>query len=433
VSWLAQDHEGSFWVGTESSSLIRMRDGKVQTLNPGDGLSDDNVRAVLPSRDGSVWIATDRGVDRWRDGRVEPLSFEGDSGLEYPRALAEDDRGRLWIGTLRGAGRLQDERFTPVKLAEDPVFAKTRAICVGRDDAVWFGTVSGLFRLDAAASPASLPTTQIGRHDVYAVIEDRQGRLWAGTNGDGLCVVDQGQTQWLRRTDRLCSDVIHDLHEDAEGAIWVGTSAGLNRLRDGHIDAFTTRHGLPDNLVNQVVADGRGWLWIGHDRGVYRVRKQDLSDVANGRAARVRPVVYDLEDGLPSLEINGQVSHPAAAIRCRFRIAEDLPTLTVAPAKRSAVAAVCREALNNIVKHARASEVRLTVQTVDSRLQVIVEDDGQGFDAGAVLAGDRRSQDPSGGNGLENMRTRLDEIGGRCLIDSQPGRGARVTLTLPLG
>jgi signal transduction histidine kinase len=80
-----------------------------------------------------------------------------------------------------------------------------------------------------------------------------------------------------------------------------------------------------------------------------------------------------------------------------------------------------KEALNNIVKHAQAREVRLRLIQEHDKLTLVIEDDGRGFDAATTLVV---------GQGLENLANRLSSIGGRCAISSEPGRGTRVELNV---
>ena len=82
-----------------------------------------------------------------------------------------------------------------------------------------------------------------------------------------------------------------------------------------------------------------------------------------------------------------------------------------------------KETLNNAVKHSEATELHLQIQWQSQRLMVVVRDNGKGFDRNAVR---------SGRNGLANMAERLHELGGSCVIVSQPGEGCRVEFTIPL-
>jgi PAS domain S-box-containing protein len=87
-----------------------------------------------------------------------------------------------------------------------------------------------------------------------------------------------------------------------------------------------------------------------------------------------------------------------------------------------------RELLINVVKHAHAHKVKVSVRKLDNHICVMVEDDGVGFDPAEVLSGAARR----GEFGLFSIRERLEDLGGHLEIDSAPGQGCKVTMTAPL-
>jgi signal transduction histidine kinase len=79
-----------------------------------------------------------------------------------------------------------------------------------------------------------------------------------------------------------------------------------------------------------------------------------------------------------------------------------------------------KEAVHNIIKHAGASEVTIRMQFADGILEVSVHDDGGGF----------QPADNISGHGLSNMKQRLQNIGGTCVVEGKPGEGTTVRLRL---
>jgi signal transduction histidine kinase len=113
----------------------------------------------------------------------------------------------------------------------------------------------------------------------------------------------------------------------------------------------------------------------------------------------------------------------ATNIRCRLDVQPEMPaTAFDLPVRRNLFLAV-KEALNNAAKHSQANELYLRIFRRDHNLSVIVEDNGQGFDA---------TQPTSERNGLTNMAERMNDIGGTCEFSSQPGGGCLVVFTVPL-
>ena len=78
-----------------------------------------------------------------------------------------------------------------------------------------------------------------------------------------------------------------------------------------------------------------------------------------------------------------------------------------------------KEALHNVLKHAAATEVRIGLALNEGKLTLLITDNGCGFSADSGR---------STGNGLANMRQRLERIGGQLMLDSRPGAGTRIRM-----
>jgi signal transduction histidine kinase len=133
------------------------------------------------------------------------------------------------------------------------------------------------------------------------------------------------------------------------------------------------------------------------------------------------------------LEEFGQNLLKTASLRCKIDMPAQFPTRVITAEVRHNIFLAFKEALHNAIKHAGASEVRIALAVKSDVFTLMVEDDGRGFATETVLAGTPRDQPRRGaGNGLANMRQRLAEIGGRCEIESAPGKGTRVTFRVAL-
>jgi signal transduction histidine kinase len=109
--------------------------------------------------------------------------------------------------------------------------------------------------------------------------------------------------------------------------------------------------------------------------------------------------------------------------RCRFDMS-DLPReIQVSSQLRHNITMAVKEAVHNVIKHAKASEVTIRMTFVESQITVLVKDDGCGFDPVGNTSG----------HGLTNMKRRLEDIGGVCFIESRPAQGTTVHMRLVLG
>ncbi len=93
------------------------------------------------------------------------------------------------------------------------------------------------------------------------------------------------------------------------------------------------------------------------------------------------------------------------------------------------------EALNNVLKHSSASGVKVEMMVSNPDFEIQVTDNGRGFDVPAMSGNGspRNTRGGNGGHGLRNMRQRLADIGGECLIRSRPGDGTTISMRIHLG
>jgi diguanylate cyclase (GGDEF)-like protein len=301
-------------------------------------LSDDSVFAVTTDAGGAVWIGTQSGLDRLDPATGRLVRF-GDQLRELAgsraavpvSALTADARGTLWIGTSAGlyrfdppSGLLQLLRHKPGDAASLP---DDRVTALLEDDGqrLWVGTVGGLALLDRRSDrfsvyrhdpsiPSSLPDSHVvrlfqdrgglvwvgtksggaaywnprswsfGHHrtgetaldNVAAFAEDSRGRLWIGSFGGGLAMIDRQDgrvTRYLHdpaRPGSIGDNNVMALLVDREDHVWYGTMVtGLERLdpATGRVTRFSGPHGgrtsLPARGVMSLLQDSRGRIWVG--------------------------------------------------------------------------------------------------------------------------------------------------------------------------
>ena len=113
----------------------------------------------------------------------------------------------------------------------------------------------------------------------------------------------------------------------------------------------------------------------------------------------------------------------AAGITCRLDIEQSLPELPLSSEQRHNLFLSFKEALNNLAKHSNATEAKVTISLEGGIFNVMVQDNGAGFDPG--------HRTPAS-DGLLNMRERMSRLGGECEINTASGRGTTLRLALPL-
>jgi signal transduction histidine kinase len=121
----------------------------------------------------------------------------------------------------------------------------------------------------------------------------------------------------------------------------------------------------------------------------------------------------------------------AAGIRCRLDFPAQLPAANLPAEVRHSLFLAVKEALNNVVKHAHASEVRVCLELSPRAFKLVIEDNGHGLGSSEVTEAAHQGR-VSSGHGLLNLQRRLESAGGQCLFSSPPGRGTCVEMTVPL-
>lgn len=330
VEGLAEDRSGAIWVAT-NTGLDRLdpRTGRVEHV------TRDLARALLVDRAGNLWFGTRGGLFRRTPrGELAQVAMAG----ELVSRLYEDRDGRIWIGTTEHGAAVLDprsgalHRFVPGpdRLSHFWVYG----FAEGAENEMWIATFGGginvvdmrtLAIVDRlrhdAADESTLPADRVGailrdragvlwagtwgdgiaRHDpaarafralrfspsnpgglthpsVVRALELRDGRILAGTNGNGIDVFDQG----LLRLDHIAvgDGSITCLAQAENGDVWIATLDGaLHRMRGTAFEHVTPKDGLAGGPI-RTIAFRNGEVWAGSAFGLARV------DAATLRAAK---------------------------------------------------------------------------------------------------------------------------------------------------
>ncbi len=312
VQALAQTRDGFVWLGTEAG-LVRFDGVAFQTFDrtSGPALPSGDIRCLLATRDGALWIGTGAGLARWMDGAVTVYTTRDGLPGNGIWALGEASDGSLRLWTEQGPARQEGDRFRAVTSVdmfpraafpspwEDPEFDIFEAQ-IGRDIRVT-GNRSSLDLDEISKLPQAPIHLAVGKElpgsRIQVVFADREGALWIGTNA-GLARWVNGKVERLPVTDPLAGASILALMEDREGNLWVGTETdGLHILRDERFRIFDTRAGLSSDRITAVTEDGAGTLWVGtQEDGLNAVRRETGGGAVPGWSVRT----WSVADGLAS-------------------------------------------------------------------------------------------------------------------------------------
>jgi ligand-binding sensor domain-containing protein/signal transduction histidine kinase len=292
VRCMVEARDNALWIGT-GNGLVRLKDDAVKSFSTREGLPSASIRSLAEDADGVLWAWTDSGLARLNGAKFETVtSTEGIPGGTVT-SLTVDNEGMVWVATTealasRGKGQWFKHSLGGTDLNNAIEFVQARSgglVLAGKSDVI--------IDRERRKTESLRPGHEIPGSRVQAVLMDREGSLWIGTNR-GLCRWIDGTVQRMPVIEPLSSASILSLLEDREGNLWVGTeTGGLHILRDQRFRSFGTREGLSSDATTAVVEDVAGTLWVG-------TNGSGLSTLTRNGNGGFNAKTYTVRDGLPS-------------------------------------------------------------------------------------------------------------------------------------
>ncbi|MCU0230879.1 MAG: ATP-binding protein [Acidobacteria bacterium] len=285
--------DGSLYVAT-TAGLARAQGGRFATLSFDPGERDANVSALTEAPDGRILVAFRDRLAVVDGDRVAPLGLAPGGVTE----LAADRAGRLYalLDNGRRLALLADGQWTPV---EAGLAAEERigALAVDRDGTVWAATGSG--RLLRAEGPALVDSPQrwsATPDDAARIAAASPSGLWIATLSGRLVRFGAGTAEPVELAPGGAQ--LNAVLEDRDGNVWAAAGgAGLMRLRDAAVVTLGAREGWPGDAMAAVYSDRRGRIWLGpQPGGVKRLDPAGWRDLPLVPGAVQPPVLSIVED-----------------------------------------------------------------------------------------------------------------------------------------
>lgn len=238
------------------------------------GLPQATIYSILQSQDGYLWLGTQRGLVRF-DG-VRFTQFEGSDGISlentWVRSLIEDSQHNIWIGTNdSGLIRLRNGAMTQYSVRQGFPSESVHCLAAGREGEIWACTPEGLVRIAGGKVQTFGEAQGLSTNNIRGACRAPDGKLWSGGDSAELNIWD-GVSFARRALASLPKQAsVRAMLCGSGGAIWIGTTNGLIRLKDGAERRFTTANGLPDDWVDALAEGAHATVWIGTKNGFSRL------------------------------------------------------------------------------------------------------------------------------------------------------------------
>lgn len=446
---IVEDAAGYLWLGTRRG-LMRMRksefdeiiDGRkmvvaARHLDTEAGMASEECTGRLGARaartaDGRLWFPTMEGIVMADPKQIANQPIPPPVYVEEMRAKERvipliDGGARKPIHLPRGLREVEFHFTAPVFTAPERAHFKFQ---LDGFDPEWSRAST-----DRTARYAQLPA---GEYRFRVMARDRDSDwsqlpapvtvivppffwetiwFWLLTVAAGIAAVGTGARAYYRRqaareleeierrhaVERERARIARDIHDDV--------GAGLTEVAMLSELAQEESH-QPGELRE-------------HLNNIFR-RARELTQSLNEIVWAINPANDTLDSFISYIGEFAQDFLGTAGLACRLDLPSNPPALAISATTRHHLCLATKEALHNVVKHAEATEVQLSVKLNGRELTITIHDDGRGFES-AALPGAAVGQD-----GLTNLQTRLAEIGGRFHQESQPGEGTRTVLSVEL-
>jgi ligand-binding sensor domain-containing protein len=283
IAALCVTKDSSLWVGTAYGGLRRIKNEKVTVFDPTNDttikLYSSQIKVLLESRIGNLWIGTSNGLYKYSHGRFSGVPFSEN----YITALAEDSLDRIWVGTYNGIRIFNDDlakqvdSITTTNGLPHNMVSSLLSDCRGN---IWIGTLDGLVRWNRNKLTIYKSSDGLSENHITTICEDRDHNLWFGTY-KGISRFSYGKWSSFTAEDGLTNDHVLSMIEDYEGSLWVCTIEGLNRFKDVNIATYTTKEGLAYDNISGVAETSDGSLFFLSDvnSSITQVKNNHVSKI----------------------------------------------------------------------------------------------------------------------------------------------------------
>jgi signal transduction histidine kinase len=495
VQCLHLENDGTLWIGT-FGGLNRLKDGRFVAITKKQGLSDDTICDIEDDGRGYFWLSSHGGImrvnkaelNRCADGQIKQLhcltyglsdglpTLECSGGFQPASCRTED--GRLWFPTSKGLvavdpGNIRTNALIPPVvierlLVDDQVVNVSAAsesplrIAPGRHryefqfTALSFDAPEKMrFRYRLEGVETEWVETQLPRKAYYSHISPGNYRFRVlACNNDGVWN-EQGATLaftvepsfWQTWWFRILGGIMTALA--GGGIVWLDARRRMRRKLER-----LQRQQAVERERARIARDIHDDLGAGLTRVSLLSESVSAEEVTPPQAAEVLSSIFlatremtqamdeivwavnPQHDTLDSLAAYlgkfAQDFLEGTGLRCRLDMSVQLPNWRLEAEVRHNLFLAFKESLNNALRHAGATEVRISLATNTHAFTIVVEDNGRGFSHDPVRTDASIFGSSTGRNGLANMRHRLQQIGGQCKIQSAIGKGTRVEFVVPV-
>lgn len=279
ISCLYEDVEGNIWIGTDSYGVYRWNPNseELSIFNTENGLISNDIRDILQTRNGIIWLATREGLTGYLNNQFRHYSKEDGLASNRIRALAQSPEYDLLIGTRGGLTVLSGGTFINYGAKQGLLNEKITDLVTTKDGKLWIATEDGIALKEGSNFTLYSLIDGLPVNIYECIWLDRHNQAWFGSFGSGLIKLLGDAVIRYDSEFPFPERVIRSFGNITSSYLWIGTyGGGLVRLRkDNAVQTYRMPNGLTDDKVYSLLEDEKG-VWIGTQGGLDYFTEKDF-------------------------------------------------------------------------------------------------------------------------------------------------------------
>ena len=299
IDKMIEDYEGNLWFCSSRQGVMKIVENKFNDIFKLAGFDNAVVNTTCKAGD-DLYIGTDEGLlvlDKdyhAKENNATKLLTES-----RIRCIKQDASGKLWLCTYSDNGLVcfDPAQDSCVCYNEQNGLASSRArmITFLKDGSVAVATNRGVNLIKDGVITATYGNDEeINNLEILCIEEGKDGKLYVGSDGNGIYIIDGHKISNLGLADGLSSEVILRITQDPkEDILWLVTSNSIGYMKDGKITTVTN---FPYSNNFEIKFDSQDRMWILSSNGIYNVRREAMISNEN-----ITYNLYDTSSGLPGV------------------------------------------------------------------------------------------------------------------------------------
>jgi len=460
---LYEDRSGNLWVATENGfAIMDPKTNAFETFTTNDGLCNNDVFSILPDKEGTLWLATNNGLSKFEPDSKTFKNYYITDGLptnSLSGAVTRTDDDVLYFGTMGMISYCRPEMMKINQRIPHVIITNVRIfdeeIPVMRDGEnlhpIHLSYRRNMITLDFAALNFTNPSLNQyayrleGFDDNWIYSGEKQSATFTnldggtytfrvkGANNDGvwneegamvLLIVHPPfwKTWWFfLLTAILLSAILFAAYRVRINQLLRLQQIRLRISRDLHDDIGSTLSSI--SMISSMAAKQNPESKKAKDLfGTISKASQQAMELMSDIVWSINPKNDKMEMIITRMRQYASETLEASQIAFHLEVDKESYNLSLPIDKRKDFYLIFKEAINNLAKYSQATTAHIRIETKKHELCMRITDNGKGFDPQVSYSG----------NGLKNMRSRAAQLHGELHLDSFPGKGTTIRLTLPL-